>query len=727
MNVVTLPGCTPSPLACYLKALGALRLLARQFSEAHPKALWRGNTFCLQSNLDEAALADFFLNRYSPSPIVAPWNGGSGFYPKDNSVAIKAVLHSKADRFALYRETIATAREAIASLKLKAKPERAEKDKLLLRCRNTFSDPALEWLDSAFVLTGNGAKYPPLLGTGGNDGRLEFTNNFMQRLTEVFDMGTGTALSGAAALLESALFGTPIQGLADSPIGQFSPAAGGGANASTGFDSRSTVNPWDFILALEGAMVFGAAAVRRLEDRSPNRLGRTPDHLVYPFCVQPSGSGYGSAADADESDPRGEIWVPLWAAPAGLDEIRSLFSEGRAWVQGRPPRNGVDFACAVVSLGVDRGISEFQRYGFHVRNGLAYFATPLQRLPVRQDSVITDLLAACDHWMGRFLSGAKADTAPGSIRHAANQLEAAIFAQAAASQQDNPDTAQEILVALGESERALARSEKWRAETSLRPIPLLRGGWIHEADDRTPEFRLAAALASVEFWFGKEFFPLRRHLEPVRVVPGRKGRAYWDEGARNELVWSDGEITDVLCNIMRRRFLLARSAAKPSWPEYAKISAWPCDIAAFIEGRVDEKRLGQLLWGLSLVDFSGDTFSAEEMPQRPSSGSREETPPAFYAQLKLCFAGRLPDDKEVPLEPIIFNTAASGDGERASRQALRRLHGSNIPVTHVAIPLSGKAAKRCAAALLFPVWDSQLADIGRIVAPDFFPPYETSR
>jgi len=35
--------------------------------------------------------------------------------------------------------------------------------------------------------------------------------------------------------------------------------------------------------------------------------------------------------------------------------------------------------------------------------------------------------------------------------------------------------------------------------------------------------------------------------------------------------------------------------------------------------------------------------------------------------------------------------------------------------------LNGEAAKRSAAALLFPLWDSQLADVGEMVTHDFFP------
>ncbi|HEY9249753.1 MAG TPA: type I-U CRISPR-associated protein Csx17, partial [Rariglobus sp.] len=302
MNTISLAGCTPTPLAAYLKALGLFRILSVQFPDTAPRAYWQGNTFALASSLDRDGLRDFLLHRYAPSPLVAPWNGGSGFYPKDNTSAVEALDASSASRFAVYRETLSASRAAITHLALTEKPDVERKERLLLRCRNTFPEAALEWLDSAFVLTEGGAKYPPLLGTGGNDGRLEFTNNFMQRLGELFDLADpdAPATPAAAALLDHALFDTPARGLADKPIGQFSPAVGGGANASTGFDAKSTLNPWDFVLTLEGALLFAAATIKRLE-------GTAPGQLVYPFCVQPSGSGYGSSSAADEDAARCEI------------------------------------------------------------------------------------------------------------------------------------------------------------------------------------------------------------------------------------------------------------------------------------------------------------------------------------------------------------------------------------------------------------------------------------
>jgi CRISPR-associated protein Csx17 len=741
MHTIPLPGCSPTPLAAYLKALGLFRILSQQLHDSTPRAHWQGNAFVLTSTLDRDSLRDFLLNHYAPSPLVAPWNGGSGFMDGDDEPIISAIAKSGAERFESYRVTIKTAYEAMRSLGLtsiakeirsaqddrksakKSKDSTAEKThdervkvakaafqeakaSLFLRCRNTFSEFAVEWLDAACVLTGEGAKYPPLLGTGGNDGNFDFTSNFMQRLVELFDLAdpAAPATPEATALLDNALFAKPARGLSDKPIGQFSPAVGGGANASTGFDAKSTLNPWDFVLTLEGALLFAAATVKRLE-------GTEPGQLVYPFCVQSSGSGYGSSAITDESDARCEIWMPLWQSPLGLSELQTLLAEGRAWVGRRPAKNGVDFARAVASLGVDRGIGELQRYGFHVRNGLAYFATPLQRLRVRRDHVTTDLLAACDGWIQRFLPKANSANTPGSIARAARRLEAAILAQCASAQSDHRPTAQELLAALGDCERALASSAKWTTENYLKPVPPLSSEWIEAAATDDPEYRLAASLASLGLWVNKQFFPIRRNLEPVKVVPGDSAWADWDDTAA-DVVSSDRDATALLCAIMRRRLLLAPKASTDgNWPEYARLTAWPADIAAFIEGQstdgcFDDARFIRLLRALSLVAFR-DGDRTPNLP-RPPFGDNPNAVllPAFYGQLKLCFAQNLPGGRTVPVTPSIFHLAASGNGARASEQALRRLHASSVPVAHVHIALSGRAAERTAAALLFPLWHS---------------------
>jgi CRISPR-associated protein Csx17 len=94
MPELMLQGCTPEPLMSYLKALGILRLVAEQ---ADPEACgaWRAGTFVLSTKLDETALMKFFLEAYQPTPMLAPWNGGCGFYlkwdPKKKSLRLRSL------------------------------------------------------------------------------------------------------------------------------------------------------------------------------------------------------------------------------------------------------------------------------------------------------------------------------------------------------------------------------------------------------------------------------------------------------------------------------------------------------------------------------------------------------------------------------------------------------------------------------------------------------------
>jgi CRISPR-associated protein Csx17 len=88
-----LAGCTPTPLAHYLKALAVLRLIAEQ-ADPQVRGWWKGERFFLLTRLDRPALLQFFLTTYAPTPLIAPWNGGSGFFPKDNTEGPDAIAHS---------------------------------------------------------------------------------------------------------------------------------------------------------------------------------------------------------------------------------------------------------------------------------------------------------------------------------------------------------------------------------------------------------------------------------------------------------------------------------------------------------------------------------------------------------------------------------------------------------------------------------------------------------
>lgn len=717
MPTLTLSGCAPVPLAHYLKALGILRLVSEQ---ADPDATgrWYRDQFVLESSLDREALLKFFLEEYRPTTVMAPWNGGSGFHPKDNAKALSAIQQSSSTRFQLYATAIKAAQQVLQRMNLGEKPTPEQKAELLLLCRNALPESALAWLDAAYVLTDDGAKYPPLLGTGGNDGRLEFTNNFMQRLTEVIDTTTGTALEKSGSQLQAALFGGPIATpQAKAPIGQFLPGTAGGANATSGFDAPSSVNPWDFILMIEGALLFAAASVKRMESTEPGVL-------AYPFSVRQAGVGYASATGADESASRAEMWLPLWSSPVTLAELSAIFAEGRAQIGSRPAKNGVDFARAVTSLGVDRGLDEFQRYGFQVRNGLSYFATPLTRIAARKNAS-TDLLSDIDTWLTRYRSAATKDTAPASARRALSQLEAAIIDLCISH---SSERLLSVFIALGQCQATAARSLKWAQESYLQPLQGLRRVWL-DSLPTSAEIRLAASLASLNQSFGKKWLPFRCHLEAVDAYYSREKASityHWAENPTRDVQWSQAPLITVLNDILTRH--LQKS---PDEDKLGGIPASLSDIKAFIEARTDDDLLSDLLWSMSLINWQEKRPpSASASAASQLSRTRPPVPPTFYALLKLCFPPakkELPEGlRPVPIVPAIHRLASTGSGEQAATQGLRRLRASGYEPKIKTLPVQGEQARRTAAALLFPVTENTLSSLlSQITHPEKESPEDT--
>jgi CRISPR-associated protein Csx17 len=690
MLPLPLHGCAPVPLAHYLKALGILRVVSEQ-RDADAKAAWRNDHVTLLTNLSSDALVGFFLWDYSPSPVLAPWNGGSGFFPKDNKEALEAIKRSDVVRLSAYRAGIAAAHKALASLAIDEKPDGDTKALLLQSCRNAFPDDSLAWLDAVLVLGRDGAKFPPLLGTGGNDGRLEFTNNFMQRITEVMKPETGEPTAESERWLRAALFAEAAPGLATkAPIGQFFPGAAGGANSTSGFDAPSSVNPWDFILMIEGALLFAAASVKRLESGDDGAL-------VYPFCVRQVSVAYASAAGSDEAEARCEMWMPLWTEPTALAELKAIFSEGRAQVRGRTARNGVDFVQAAVTLGVDRGIDAFQRYGFQVRNGLAYFATPLERIVVRRNARAS-LLSDIEQWHDRLRqkAGPRAEP-PTSVGRALNRLENRVFALC---REDSAANLQSLLAALGSCERALARSFKWTTENYLRPLHGLNVHWLEASDDGSPEHRLAQSLASTRAWLGHKTLWFREHLEPLSIgINNDRTWANWADQPTNDVVWNNGDLIEMLNAILSRRLIRVEQSGAQGWPDWSPRPASLADITAFIEGRINEPLLADLIWGLSAVDWQrvSDTAHIAEVD--------DYIPSSCYALLRLCFrrATKGSEHDVIPIVPTILQRAIAGDGTAASEFAARRLRACGQAPLVRTLPVSGDIARRTAAAMLFPI------------------------
>ena len=105
MNDLILYGCRTKPLSSYLKAVGILRLLSKQ-RDPQAQGWWQGETFTCRTVLNQEEFERFFCDEYSPTPIVAPWNGGSGFYLGDTVDGIQAISASEQERFLEYRKVI---------------------------------------------------------------------------------------------------------------------------------------------------------------------------------------------------------------------------------------------------------------------------------------------------------------------------------------------------------------------------------------------------------------------------------------------------------------------------------------------------------------------------------------------------------------------------------------------------------------------------------------------
>lgn len=665
MSRVELTGCTSTPFGGFLKALGVFRLVSEQVS-ADTRGWWDGDVFVLESPLSAEELGDFFVDRYSPTPIFAPWNGGSGFYPKDNKEGIEAISASTDDRFAAYRRTIAICREMKEVRQGKSDDEDARRTAILRHCRNRLEDRAVEWLDACVGIAADGSRsFAPVLGTGGNEGRLDYTNNFMSKLQEL--LIAPDKKTPVRDLLRNALFGVRTSGLTDGAAGQYDPGRAGGANQGVRIEEGSLTNPWDLVLTMEGAVAWASGLYRR-QGVSYSSI------LCSPFTVRPRKVGYGSAAEGD--DARAEVWTPLWNRPATYREIRVLLREGRASVQGRAASNTLEFAEAACSLGVDRGIGRFVRYSLLKRRGDSYVALPAGTFPVGYRSE-TDRIREFLAFFEKF----ERTGIPKGSEALRRGVESAVYQVLLTGGQERM---RELLAALGRLLRRIVTTSEARLPIRALPAtPWLEAcGFAH-----SPEVRIAAALASL---WTRDVGAMADHL------------------ARNDkrFAWIGVNLPDKLAAVLNRRLLLAEKAELRTNPLGGSCKIRPGDATRFIEESVDDDLIEDLLFAFICFEWRGvaidlDSDSAEVLP--------------VYAVLKHLF---LPGDvqlrdenKRLVADQRILSALQSGDVARATDLAVHRLRVAGLRPLDVTYA-GGLDSNRLAASLLIPVWPGKALAAG---------------
>lgn len=753
--MITLDGCRTDPLGSYLQGLGAWRVVCRLL-DSEATAHWRAGRLVLTSPVTENDLVFALLDKFSPLPLVSPWNAGSGFAGNGKSAeaerALASVRASRDPRLAELRDAILAADGIVVrgrALGWGGSGEdfwdRRRKADVVRLCRNLLTDAALPWLDAAVVL-GQDAdgreslSYNRLLGTGGNLGRFDLQSTYVQRaLAVLVDNRTS---QHSEAWLRAALFGDESTPYLRDSVGQFDPGRAGGIQSSPRekADDNGFANPWAFLFTIEGTFLFASAATRRCGARSAG--------AAVPFVVRASTVGFGSAASGENA--AAEIWTPQWDRPATLAEIRHLLGEGRAEWHGRPAQNGLDFVRAVASLGVDRGIRRFSRHVVVERLGQSPLAVTVDTVEVRERGGV-GLLREVDRWLGVVRVASR----PAAVEGALRRVDAAMYEVG----RTGNTGLREALVALGHLHELIGKS----VALSDRIAPLtLRSGWwpaLSSAVGPRPslEMRLAAAFASGRDSGGDwPAFGLRRLLSPV--APDPKGRLAWT--GRPPAVSIGAGVVAALAEVHRRR---ARPGAVTDpaarMGEQVDIDRAPTggdlelqeqqirpealapavkgtfsafvgglvvaleDALALASGQVDLDQLRDDLAGLLLLDWStADQSSSDDA----LFGERPSFIPPVLALLLPFYASRpvnvrLLDEDDVA-SPLVLrpdeswaSRLAAGDFRSVTDDAAGRLRAAGVrrPVTPVVADVDGR---QLSAALLLRVPTAARADSLRQVA-----------
>ena len=488
----------------------------------------------------------------------------------------------------------------------------------------------------------------------------------------------------------------------------------------------------------KGATAFAGAATRRHQ----TALGSSPSAATtrsgasFPFTVRAVGAGWGGVEAADENDARAEFWAPIWTRPTRALEIDSLLGEGRAVLNGRTAKDGLDFARAAASLGVSRGFHKFERFGFLMRAGRTYLATPIGRRSAAP-SLGAQLVADLDigGWLDRVRRVGRNDQEPGAARRTIKRLEDALFALLAAPEPSRE--AARAVTALGQVVGWLALSPNGRNAIGAPP-PVLSSTWIHRADDGSAEFRVAAALAALGLpasarpaqhldaqdpeaahpsgsgtddessiretpaadesagapGLGRSNAapPMAAHLAPLDessfFYRGTLGtRRGWSNGdAPPTMVWSAGPLVPNLIAVLERRLVEASTRGLEDKPLAGATAARLADVAAFLSEDFDDARCAALLAGLVWARPARLRSAPGQTTPAPVPFAYATLKPVFTPDAALCAAGALPATSRMPVPPGLIarlrTGGNSGDGratDAAVRLALARARASGLP------------------------------------------------
>lgn len=662
-------------LYSYLKAIGILRLVS---SHCQPTvmAAWRDGALELVG-IERAELEQFFLDAYQPTPILNPWNSGAGFDAKSRQQEAGKTLDrvaAEAKRWPAYVAALEAAR-AIAAAFDGIEGDNRKRD-MLLQLRARSSDAALEWLDAAVLIGGTKLGFPAVLGTGGNDGRLDFSINFAQR---ALDVAGSRPVAQRRGLLLDALDATATASLVRGTFGQYRLGAG------------DHLNPWDFVLAIEGAIAFAGSVSRRFPADS--------DRPAAPFQFEAIAAGY-AAASKDEPT-RGELWLPAWRGRATYQAVRRMLRAGRVellddrhaaadskMLVASRASDSIAAVAAAQTYGVASGIESFARVVIAQRNGLAFGATYAGRIPVNDRPEMAAFSREVRTWVQR---AARAELGA-TGRKALRDYQEGMIAYAS---RPRSEAFQDLLASLAELDDALPFSRG-----DHRPLPFLSTD-IHGAidamltaecaDGGTLEHRVARALTSIGH-------RRRRHRLRYRIghvmFDDAKGAVY---NRQQRYVWL-ADVRDTLVRLFERSVRDAAQEPRDLDDGFAARfnGSWAVDLedlARILAGGADWQRIKTLVRAYSIVEpYVSPRGMATEpngaIAANASAKRRKLVVPAHFSALKTLVDGWHADELKgaaaianaTYLDAETASQLVAGLTPRALAGAYRRLRSAGMAV-----------------------------------------------
>lgn len=591
LPVLALPGLYPDSLGNYLASLGLLRVLSRKWPSA--RVAWRdevlqvvGGPPTLDDLLDE-------LVRVAGTQSESDANREWAQYDKAWSDAQKKGTKTKSGApLALWQ---AEAQE-----------------------------PHLE-LFAAHAVPHARVSFNPLLGSGGNAGRRDFSAGWKQAvdaLAAAPKAGKGRGKKKAAGSGDSAsapdarrselrafLLGQPLTWLLGKlAAGSWFSEATKLYNSGQSPAREGQISPWAMVLACEGLALLVGGASRRLGARS-RAVG------AFPFVTQ----AVAPETAGEAGRILGEIWTPIWTRPMTLAEAIALFSRGRAELRGRGALTPATFAAAIRARGVDAGVSEFRRFTLGRTTSANTFEPRMEaRFVLGADSGATS--AATSLTLDRVTAlieqrGFPRDRKVGKrwrFEGLRGPIEAALLEVAA-----EPNRSEVAIALLDAITAALDRIDRNRGfrEGRVRwePLPLR---WLPSLfADKQPgaEARLALALVS-GFPDALPFAAFRFGVDWTREKSGKYGydwatRPTWFEHSKvapTRWVWGAGELARVLGAVLSRRLLEeakldGTGTTRP--PGRAHLPATTSQVSQWLSGEVDESLLSAWLSRLALFDW----------------------------------------------------------------------------------------------------------------------------